>query len=43
MSNHAGLDVLYKEVSICVMDGDGRALTRTSTLTDPKALMTFID
>lgn len=43
MSNYVGLDVSLKEVSICVMDEDGRVLTRGSTPTDPKALMMFID
>ena len=37
MSNFVGLNVSLKEVSICVMGGDGSVLPRGSTPTDPAA------
>ena len=43
MSNFVGLDVSMKEVSICVMGGDGSVLARGSTPADPAAVMAFIE
>jgi len=38
MGQYVGLDVSLKEISICVMDGDGIVVHRSSVATDPEAV-----
>ncbi len=41
VKQYAGLDVSLKEISICVIDGDGRIIGRGSTSSDPAAVAAF--
>jgi hypothetical protein len=41
MKQYAGLDVSLKEISICVVDGDGKVIARGSTPADPEAVAHF--
>ncbi len=41
MKNYAGLDVSTKEISICVVDEEGRIVKRGSTPADPEAVAIF--
>lgn len=41
MKQYAGLDVSLKEISICVVDGDGKVIARGSTTADPEAIVDF--
>lgn len=38
MGHYAGLDVSLKEISICVMDGEGAVTHRSTVATDPNAV-----
>jgi transposase len=38
MERYAGLDVSLKEISICVVDDDGRVVHRSTVMTDPDAV-----
>ena len=38
MGQYAGLDVSLKEISVCVVDGEGAVLHRSTVATDPKAV-----
>lgn len=38
MSEYVGLDVSLKEISICVMDGEGTVVHRSTVATDPEAV-----
>lgn len=42
MKKYAGLDVSLKEISICVVDEDGRVIDRGSTAADPGAVAIFL-
>jgi transposase len=42
MEYYAGLDVSLKEVSICVVDSDERAVARGSVMTSPDAIQGFL-
>ena len=42
MCQYVGLDVSLKEVSICVVDGSGKVLARSSLSTDPDAIAMFL-
>lgn len=42
MEYYAGLDVSLKEVSICVVDGDGGVVTRGTVMTSPDAIQRFL-
>lgn len=41
MKQYAGLDVSLKEISICVIDGDGKVIARGSTPAEPEAVAHF--
>ncbi len=41
MKQFVGLDVSLKEISICVVDRDGKVITRGSTPADPEAVAVF--
>ena len=41
MKQFAGLDVSLKEISICVVDRDGKVVARGSTPADPEAVALF--
>jgi transposase len=41
MRQYAGLDVSLKEVSICVMDGEGSVVHRGTVVTDPEAVAQY--
>ncbi|MEP3334410.1 IS110 family transposase [Sedimentitalea sp.] len=38
MEHHAGLDVSLKEISICVVDGDGKTIARGACPADPEGV-----
>ncbi|MEO1564486.1 MAG: hypothetical protein AAFR98_13730 [Pseudomonadota bacterium] len=38
MGQYAGLDVSLKEISICVVDGEGGVVHRSTVVTDPEAI-----
>src|SRR5210317_626552 len=42
MSHYVGLDVSLKEVSICVVDADGKVLNRASVPTEPDAIADYL-
>jgi transposase len=42
MSHYVGLDVSLKEVSICVVDGDGEVLNRASVPTEPDTIAEYL-
>jgi transposase len=42
MSHYVGLDVSLKEVSICVVDGDGEVLNRASVATEPDTIAEYL-
>ena len=42
MCQYVGLDVSLKEVSACVVDGNGRVLARSYVATDPDAIAIFL-
>lgn len=39
MKHHAGLDVSLKEISICVVDGDGKTIAQGNCPADPEGVM----
>lgn len=43
MKHYAGLDVSLKEISICVIDQDGRIMARGSSVTDPQAVKDWLE
>ena len=42
MTQYVGLDVSLKEVSICVVDGDGNVLNRASVPTEPDTIAEYL-
>jgi transposase len=42
MAEYVGMDVSLEEVSICVLNDEGRVLVRGTTSTDPAAIVAFI-
>jgi len=42
MEQYAGLDVSLKEISICVVDDDGRVVVRGTVPTEPQAVASFL-
>ena len=42
MKQYAGFDVSLKEISICVVDGDGAVLLRGTVATEPQAVASFL-
>lgn len=41
MKQYAGLDVSLKEISICIVDREGKIIARGSTIADPEAIVDF--
>jgi len=42
MSHYVGLDVSLKEVSICVVDVEGKVLNRGSVPTEPDTIVEYL-
>ncbi len=42
MKQYAGLDVSLKEISICVVDGNGKVVVRGTLPTEPQAVARFL-
>lgn len=43
MELYVGLDVSLKETSICVVDGDGKVIGESSVISDPPAIVAYLE